>query len=207
MAKRHKICKMVRKEGVTLCLAALSFFISVYLLFKDYNYSVDVRGLELQDWTSIIQLIIVLASAIIAVITIISARKTSKERATLDVVLGDYKDGELVEASRLIFDLVRRGSNELYNVFQNKDGQNTEERLCLLLVLNRYEFYASAMNHGILDEKLFKRLHCANFIKLWDAVSPTVTSIRHEERKETIFKDLELLVLRWKANPLTIDDL
>ena len=51
----------------------------------------------------------------------------------------------------------------------------------------------------------FARLQ--NFIKLWDAVSPTVMSIRDKERKDTLFKDLELLVLRWKSNPLSVDDL
>ena len=32
-------------------------------------------------------------------------------------------------------------------------------------------------------------------------------SIRDKERKDTLFKDLELLVLRWKSNPLSVDDL
>nr|DAN80378.1 MAG TPA: protein of unknown function (DUF4760) [Caudoviricetes sp.] len=208
MAKIIKQLKAVkRKEGLTLSLSLISFFIGGFLLFKEYYKPIDLNGLTLQDWTSVTQSAVIFISAIIAVCTITSTRKTSKERATLDVVLGDYQDKDLVEASNMIFTLVREDRNQLFTVFQNEDGKKANERSSLLLVLNRYEFYASAMNHGILDEQLFKRLHCSNFIKLWDAVSPTVMSIRDKERKDTLFKDLEILVLRWKSNPLSVDDL
>lgn len=208
MAKIIKQLKAVkRKEGLTLSLSLISFFIGGFLLFKEYYKPIDLSGLTLQDWTSVTQSAVIFISAIIAVCTITSTRKTSKERATLDVVLGDYQDKDLVEASNMIFTLVREDRNQLFTVFQNEDGEKANERSLLLLVLNRYEFYASAMNHGILDEQLFKRLHCSNFIKLWDAVSPTVMSIRDKERKDTLFKDLEILVLRWKSNPLSVDDL
>jgi len=208
MAKIIKQLKAVkRKEGLTLSLSLISFFIGGFLLFKEYYKPIDLSGLTLQDWTSVTQSAVIFISAIIAVCTITSTRKTSKERATLDVVLGDYQDKDLVEASNMIFTLVREDRNQLFTVFQNEDGKKANERSSLLLVLNRYEFYASAMNHGILDEQLFKRLHCSNFIKLWDAVSPTVMSIRDKERKDTLFKDLEILVLRWKSNPLSVDDL
>lgn len=208
MAKIIKQLKAVkRKEGLTLSLSLISFFIGGFLLFKEYYKPIDLNGLTLQDWTSVTQSAVIFISAIIAVCTITSTRKTSKERATLDVVLGDYQDKDLVEASNMIFTLVREDRNQLFTVFQNEDGKKANERSSLLLVLNRYEFYASAMNNGILDEQLFKRLHCSNFIKLWDAVSPTVMSIRDKERKDTLFKDLEILVLRWKSNPLSVDDL
>lgn len=208
MANLTKLYKQLRREGLVLWVIALiSLLIGLYLLADKYTFKIDTSNFSISDWTSIGQLLIISVSAVIALYTIISARKTSKERATLDVVLNDYKDGELVKASNEVFDIVREDRNKLYIVFQNEDERHTKQREKLLLVLNRYEFYASAMNHGILDEKLFKRLHCSNFIKLWDAVSPTVMSIRDKERKDTLFKDLEILVLRWKSNPLTTDDL
>lgn len=199
--------KLKKKEGLALFLSLISFFIAIFVLCKTYYIPIDLSSLNLQDWASLIQTSIILISAIIAVLTITSTRKTSKERATLDVILEDYQDKELVEASNIIFNLVRTDRNQLFNVFQNEDGTKSSERNSLLMVLNRYEFYASAMNQGVLDEHLFKRLHCSNFIKLWDAVSPTVMSIRDKERKDTLFKDLEILVLRWKANPLRVEDL
>ncbi|MDG4947731.1 DUF4760 domain-containing protein [Actinobacillus equuli] len=174
---------------------------------KQYQFTIDTSKFSITDWATLGQLVVISITAIIAIYTILSNRKTSKERATLDVVLDDYKDDKLVVASNEVFNIVREDRNKLYTVFQNENNQYTEQRQRLLLVLNRYEFYASAMNHGILDEKLFKRLHCSNFIKLWDAVSPTVMSIRDKERKDTLFKDLEILVLRWKSSPLTSDDL
>ncbi|WP_151987430.1 DUF4760 domain-containing protein [Acinetobacter oleivorans] len=76
-----------------------------------------------------------------------------------------------------------------------------------MLVLNRNEFYASAINTGLLDEGLFKRVHCANIVKLWDQLYPTVNQIRQVAKKDTLFMDLELLATRWKANPLKTDDI
>lgn len=196
-----------RKLGLAIAFLLISFFIAISLLFKEYQLPVKISELSLRDWATVIQLVIVLTTSIIAVATIIVARRTSKERATLDVVLSDYKDQKLVDASNKIFSYVREDKNKLFDIFVNKKEKFTTERGSLLLVLNRYEFYAAAINHGILDEKLFKRLHCSNFIKLWDAVSPTVMGIRDKERKDTLFKDLEILVQKWKTDPLSVKDL
>ena len=90
MAKIIKQLKAVkRKEGLTLSLSLISFFIGGFLLFKEYYKPIDLNGLTLQDWTSVTQSAVIFISAIIAVCTITSTRKTSKERATIDVVLGD----------------------------------------------------------------------------------------------------------------------
>ncbi|MDE8035637.1 DUF4760 domain-containing protein [Actinobacillus equuli subsp. equuli] len=207
MVSFRKIYSQIRKGGLTLCISLIALFLALYLLMKQYQFTIDTSKFSITDWATLGQLVVISITAIIAIYTILSNRKTSKERATLDVVLDDYKDDKLVVASNEVFNIVREDRNKLYTVFQNENNQYTEQRQRLLLVLNRYEFYASAMNHGILDEKLFKRLHCSNFIKLWDAVSPTVMSIRDKERKDTLFKDLEILVLRWKSSPLTSDDL
>lgn len=208
MDKIDKVAKFLKKGKSSLYnIGLISLYFFAYSYFKETSFSTVAIADFLQNWSSLGQLLVISLTALIAMCTMISARKTSKERATLDVVLGDYKDSDLVEASRTIFDIVRKDSNHLYTVFQNEDGTYTKERNCLLLVVNRYEFYSSAINHGILDESLFKRFHCSNFIKLWDAVSPTVMSIRDKERKETLFKDFEILVLRWKSNPLSVEDL
>ncbi|HGO5824188.1 TPA: DUF4760 domain-containing protein [Mannheimia haemolytica] len=206
MDKIDKAVKYLKRGKLGLYRLGLISLIA-YLYFKETSFSIEAMAKFLQEWSSLGQLLVISLTAFIAMCTMISARKTSKEKATLDVVLSDYKDSDLVEASRTIFDIVRKDSNHLYTVFQNKKGEYSKERNSLLLVVNRYEFYASAINHGILDERLFKRSHCSNFIKLWDAVSPTVMSIRDKERKETLFKDLEILVLRWKSKPLSVDDL
>ncbi|NYA48677.1 MULTISPECIES: hypothetical protein [Haemophilus] len=79
MAKIIKQLKAVkRKEGLTLSLSLISFFIGGFLLFKEYYKPIDLSGLTLQDWTSVTQSAVIFISAIIAVCTITSTRKTSK---------------------------------------------------------------------------------------------------------------------------------
>ena len=150
----------------------------------------------------------------ITIATILVGKKTSKQRATLDLILSDYQDLKLLEADESINKFIRGSATDdsgrvitLYELFQNKDRTYDKERAHLLTVVNRYEFYASAINTGVLDEQFFKRLNYTNVIKLWNAVSPMVMKIREDERRDTIFKELELLALRWKTAPLKSDDL
>lgn len=109
-----------RKLGLAITFSLISFFIAISLLFKEYQLPVKVSELSLRDWATVIQLAIVLTTSIIAVVTIIVARRTSKERATLDVVLSDYKDQKLVDASNKIFSYVREDKNKLFDIFVNK---------------------------------------------------------------------------------------
>lgn len=152
---------------------------------------------SLSDFFAMGQLVVFLYATAIAAYTISSSRKTAKESATLNVILGAYSDGELITASKRIFDAIKTGDTSEFDVSNSH----------LLLVLNRYEFYASAINQGILDEALYKRLQCSNFIKLWVTVRPFVYELRKAEKKDTLFADLEILVDRWEKKRLTLDDL
>ncbi|MDC4632981.1 DUF4760 domain-containing protein [Acinetobacter baumannii] len=92
-----------------------------------------------------------------------------------------------------------------------KEGDLTKEeakvRMHLLKVLNRYEFYAIGINQKLLDEEMFKRMYCSTMLKFWAICSPAVSQLRETAKKDTIFKEFELLVTRWKANPLKIEDI
>ena len=202
-----------------------------------------------------------LGSAIVAVNTIQSNRKTSIERVTLDIILADNKDAELYDAKNAIFTYAedpkkyferkaemrdcrpeKEGllSNLVFRHIKRRSGEKEEanaedgtandrkyrslSQLCeleakdldadeydvkkkLMYVLNRHEFYAAGINSGLLDEQLFKRLHCANFIRVWDVTHTAVSQIRSRTKTPTIIKDLEILADRWKKNPLKPDDL
>lgn len=212
----------LNESRVAIIIAVSAFFI---LLIPKVPIVIDFANFD--KWTRsdvfiFIQTIVFAISAVIAFLTINSSRETSRERATLDIIIDDYRDTHLFEAKTNIFDFIENPEEykkshagvlksslvEICQAHDSKlhDGEKDLKRK-LMLVLNRNEFYASAINTGLLDETLFKRVHCSNILKIWDKLYPTVNQIRQVAKKDTIFKDLELLALRWKANPLKSEDI
>ncbi|WP_336962533.1 DUF4760 domain-containing protein [Acinetobacter pittii] len=210
------------ESRVAILIAVSAFFV---LLIPKVPIIIDFANFN--RWTRsdvfvFIQTIVIAISAVIAFMTISASKKTAKERATLDIIIDDYRDTNLFEAKTNIYDFIDNtaefksrnndvSKDALAEICRSHDSdlQTGDKRLKknLMLVLNRNEFYASAINTGLLDEGLFKRVHCANIVKLWDKLYPTVNQIRQVAKKDTLFMDLEILAARWKANPLKTDDI
>lgn len=81
------------------------------------------------------QLTVVSVTAVIALGTIFINKKTSKQKATLDVILNDYQDAQFVEADNHISPYIRgtavddnNARIDLYEIYQNKGGQWEKER-------------------------------------------------------------------------------
>jgi hypothetical protein len=212
----------LNESRVAIIVAVSAFFI---LLIPKVPIVIDFANFD--KWTRadlflFIQTIVIAISAVIAFLTINASKNTSRERATLDIIIDDYRDTNLFEAKTSVYDFIENkgeyvsknkdiDKESLVEICREHDSKLSDgDRLLkkqLMLVLNRHEFYASAINTGLLDEDLFKRVHCSNIIKLWDKLYPTINQIRQVAKKDTIFKDLEILALRWKANPLKSEDI
>ncbi|MGR2670806.1 DUF4760 domain-containing protein [Acinetobacter soli] len=201
-----------------------SFLIALYLVGDDLVTFFKIKTWSPSEWLVFLQLLVFFASAIIAYSTITSSRVTARERATLDTILDDNKDEELYDAKILIHDFnkdpagyykklndevsKRDSLAQLFQVDGSKLTENEHEvRKSLIKALNRYEFYAVGINQELFDEVLFKRMHCSNIVRLWEASSTAVNQLRIFAKKDTLFKDLEQLANRWKANPLKSEDI
>lgn len=210
-------------------IAEISVKSAVFFKMANWNTS---------EWIGFSQLIVYIIAALIAAITIYTNIKTSRERATLDMILNDHNDHSFQKSKRIVFEFARKiekdprhssvmielflpspsesaSTNSIIQAFKKRENEELKEREkeiselkdAFLLVMNRHEFYATGINSGLLDEKIFKRANCNTFIKIWDAFSSTVIAIRKSEGKETIFKDLEILAVKWKIDPLIEEDL
>lgn len=202
----------IRKGGVLSIVAILALFLSIFSFYQNNTALFEFSGWARQDWFAFLELLVILISAIIAFIAIFHNKKVVRERATLDIILDDYKDEKMYEAKSILYEYlqVKDGSQKtLVSIYDSAEISEEEKKIksALLLVMNRNEFYAMGINSGLLDENVFKRTHCSNVLKLWDAISPTVMSIREKEQKATLFKDLEILANRWKMNPLTTENI
>lgn len=212
-------------------IALISSLINLFI--NSYNFFA-MSSWKAAEWIGFSQLIVYIIAALIAAITIYTNVKSSKERATLDMILNDHNDHSFQKSKRIVFEFARKvqndpkAINDITNLFlspnipskpTNKnffklkqdikiDNEDlTDLKDAFLLVMNRHEFYAAGINSGLLDENIFKRANCNTFIKIWDAFSTTVLAIRKKEGKDTIFKELEILAIKWKMNPLTEKDI
>lgn len=226
----NKLSHHDSKSRLTLIMASSAFFITIYFnldkIVGFYNFSTWV----VSDWLLFLQLVVIAISAYIALSTIKSSRFRARERATLDTILNDNSDRELAAAKQIVLGYDKNPEKYLGLIFDefkaryNREPCSTLSELCefernelkkeemevrqhLMHVLNRHEFYAVGVNSGLMDEMLFKRMHCNNIINLWEAVNPAVTHLRKKSQTPTYYKELELLALNWNEKPLREQDI
>lgn len=226
----NRPAKQILNSRMTLILASSAFLISTYTVLPQVISFYDFKDWKVADWLLFFQLLVIAISAYIALSTIKSSRDSSRERATLDTILNDNSDMELSVSKNIVlnfdkdpFKYLGIAKQDFVNDFKREPCTSLSE-LCemesnklqkpeyevrghLLHVLNRHEFYAIGVNTCLMDEVLFKRMHCNNMIRLWEAVNPAVTHLRTKSQKPTYYKEIELLALRWRENPLTENDL
>jgi len=218
------------KSRLTFIFALSAFLISVYTILPQIIDFYDFKDWSVSEWLLFLQLLVIGVSAFIALSTIKSSRHSARERATLDTILNDNSDRELSISKQIVL-----GYDKDPQKFLGMDVEEFCERykrepctslseLCeferselkkeemdvrqhLMHVLNRHEFYAVGVNSGLMDESLFKRMHCNNIINLWESTSPAVTHLRKKSQKSTYYKELELLALKWNESPLTENDI
>lgn len=149
------------------------------------------------------------------------AKVDASEIKTSHLKETDFQEGEgkiteteidMVQVTHKTDDLkIKEQRTNLALLLSVKEGELTRHeahvRLHLLKVLNRYEFYAIGINKKLLDEEMFKRMYCTTMLKFWAICSPAVSQLRETAKKDTLFKEFELLATRWKANPLKSEDI
>ncbi len=137
-------------------------------------------------------------SAIAAVIIIYHNGLLARRRATVDHIIHQKSDPDLLAAIDKVHRL-RESEAALSGFVTNREGS---EYKSILKVLNNYEFIALGIKRSAFDERIYKELQCSNFIKIWNSTSGLISEIRKTEQIETLFQEFEWLAKRWKKAPL-----
>jgi hypothetical protein len=69
-------------------------------------------------------------------------------------------------------------------------------------MLNSYEFVASGIREGALNESIYKRMQYGVVIRDWKAMKPFVEQLRQARDHGTLFQEFERLGESWCADPL-----
>jgi len=138
-------------------------------------------------------------SAIGGIWIVLSRGRQEGRRATVDLVVEQKRDKELVAARNWIRDTKDRGET---NLAKHLDHPASAEYGHILYALNTYEFVAVGIKTKAFSEKTYKRLRCSTFIADWECFRGFVTEIRKAKNLPTLFQDSEWLYDRWKKDPL-----
>lgn len=149
----------------------------------------------------IVQTIILLVSAIAAAYAVVQHRRLTKKTSTLQVILSDTSDSRIVEASSNVYKMITSNKN-FYEVLIKQSTEDKTEVESLKIILNRYEFYATGINKGILDGDLLKTLYYSNFVVFWKHAKPCIMELRKEKDCPTLFQEFEKVMSNWKKHPL-----
>ena len=134
-----------------------------------------------------------------AVDAIRHSENQARQRAIVDLIIAQKTNPEFVKQSKIVRELRDNKDICLATLVQEHDNPTKD---AILSVLNQIEFIAVGIRLGVFDENMYKQLSCNSVIKTWESASGFVCELRKATGIQTLFQDLEILVSRWKANPI-----
>lgn len=121
--------------------------------------------------------------------------KIAKLRATIEIVRHEQSDKELLEASKAYATF--RDAGKLTQMAITHPEPLAEHDL-VLRKLNNYEYVATGILAGALDEDIYRRMKKSNLIRDWDAMKPYVCELRSKYKKPQLFVEFEALAEKWR---------
>lgn len=139
-------------------------------------------------------------SAIGAIAIIYNNSHQAKKRATIDLVLHELTNPEIIEAKKQIAQY--HDSQIDFTNLSCKEHKAKPENGYIRTVLNNYEFIAAGIKEGAFDEEIYKRMKRSILIRDWDALAAYVAEIRRRTGREKIYIEFQWLAERWKKSEI-----
>lgn len=122
----------------------------------------------------------------------------AKKRATVDHIIHQKSDKDLLEAIRLVYELHDK-SDQFSDYLKNP---TSVECKAILKVLNNHEFIALGIRRKAFEERIYKELQYSNFVKVYNSAAGIIAELRNCKNTPTIFQEFEWLIKRWQKKPL-----
>lgn len=129
-----------------------------------------------------------------------------RKRATIDILIQENQDDELVQAKKIVTKLPENASFLKCLEPSSRGKKKTEaEKESIRILLNRYEFIALGIRNGAFEEEIYKRLKYSDIMDTWKKAKPMIMELRRLKGRDTYYQELEWLADRWERSPLTKD--
>ena len=140
----------------------------------------------------------VVLSAIAAFAVIYNNRKIAGRRSTMDLILHQESDRELIEA-RIEFNKIKVGEVRP-STYGKPDKKNDPEAQIVRRVLNVHELTAVAIKEGVIDERVYRKWFNTTYIGDYDAMKDYITEARLTYLNPRAFCEFESTATRWKED-------
>ncbi len=147
-----------------------------------------------------IQTTALLITGLAALGTIWFNRISAQQRATIDLILHQKVDKNLIEAKKIWAEV--KGKDEFNDLACKAHENDTERRPHILYILNNYEFIALGVRTGAFHESTYKRAFYGVLTRDWESCDAFVISLRKQIGSPTVFQEFEALAKKWKNSPL-----
>lgn len=144
----------------------------------------------------------VILSALMAVLAILHNGGMARRRTTIDVLLQENQDQQLVAAKFTVFNLARDPNQSFVELYFAEKEKQSDTYKQITMLLNRYEFIAQSIKNSAFEEKIYKQMQYTNITRMWDRVCPLIYEIRQRQNSQTFYQEFEWLAKRWKKKPL-----
>ena len=119
-----------------------------------------------------------------------------RQRATIDAVMADRKDDNLIR-SRRVYAKMKQEKKDFDALGSAPLLDNEEANHAILDILNNYEFMASGIKEGAFDEEIYKRMKGSLIIVDWQHLHIYVYALRKRENRPKLFIEFEWLTKKW----------
>lgn len=129
--------------------------------------------------------------------------KLSQQRATIDLLLTQRTDQNLIESKKAVGAIHNNGGD--FTSLATRDKALDDTRSHILSIINNYEFIALGIREGALDESIYKRAVYSQVMRDWRAMKAFIMELRRQNQIDTLFQEFELLAKRWDQAKLQCD--
>jgi hypothetical protein len=129
--------------------------------------------------------------------------KLSQQRATIDLLLTQRTDQNLIESKKAVGAIHNNGGD--FTSLATRDKAQDETRSHILSIINNYEFIALGIREGALDESIYKRAVYSQVMRDWRAMKAFIMELRRQNQIDTLFQEFEVLAKRWDQEKLQCD--
>ncbi len=167
------------------------------LEFNEVTYLFGLKGAYLAPLSILMSAII---GASVALWAVRSNRSIARLKNSMDFINSFNEANDIAKGVTEIVKL-RKISEPDRKSMATPSGQ-CEATIHIRTVLNYYESMAICINHKIYDDEIIKETLFSTVVKIWKICKPFVDEQRSQRDTDTIYQELEGLVINWNASPL-----